>query len=164
VSNEFNADWFAAQLQGERRDFMWYVVRGIKGDQRAAQRALAWIVDSLTPEALAQNSGAIDPQLASVLREQLQAYLSDDIGLLRIARKVERGRPRDIGKAERTWWQCVRAHRLLSTGRAPNKTKACEMVLDEDGGGMEVQSLVDEFAKLERALNAYAASRAADPE
>lgn len=153
MTDEFRPDWMAAELLGQKRTLEWYVREGLAGDQGAARRALQWVVDSLSPAALAQNGGALGPVVVEVLRDiAAEAAEGRDAPLVKAARVRPAHRGKDQEKAGRVWWACLEMHRIILAGCA--QTDAAARVL-QGRDWMEPGSLVKEYRRLRPALEAY---------
>jgi hypothetical protein len=161
----FRVDWMAADFAGEQRNLEWYLARAEKGDQQAARRAVRWMVDSLTPDALAQNGGAVDPQLAAALHALLAPVAIDgDSDVLWIARQGPSRRPTDTDKRARMWWACVdMRRRLVDAGDSMTQEAAAAAAATLSGEQwLEPSSLAKEYRRLLSAVAAFVECTTAD--
>lgn len=166
----FNLDWHLEEVRAARegrdepRTLWWYVARAKRGDQEAARMALIHMASSLSPDALRQNSGGLDPGIAQELAQMLLDVAHDgDSMLLRTARRGPPGkRQKDKLRFARTWWTCVDMYRLLKTDPSLTQTRAAEQVLmgdtvigDASTKPVDADSLVRYYRRLEPDIAAH---------
>lgn len=130
----FNPDWYAASPE-RGRDFRWYIARAAEGDAAAASRALELITASTTPTAIAQNGGAMPPDVRHFLLAAAAAQLASP-------GKRKAGAKRSPYVAMRDWWLCVEMRRYFISAEARGEqatfddaaAEAARLVLPDGGG------------------------------
>lgn len=159
----FNPDWFAASHE-RGRDVRWYIARAAEGDTAAASRALELIAASTTPKAIAQNGGALPPDVLTFLLAAAAAQLTPTG-----TRKAGAKRKPDV--ALRDWWLCVEMRRFFIAAEARGEratfdqaaAEAARLVLPDGGGpdaeGPDAKDLAKVYRAWLPALNRYLADQ-----
>lgn len=107
---KFNPDWYADSHE-RGRDLRWYIARAAEGDAAAAARALELLTASTTPTAIAQNGGALAPDVQTFLLAAAAAQLT-------APGKGKAGAKRNAYVAVRDWWLCVEMRRRILAAEA----------------------------------------------
>lgn len=129
---DFNPDWYADSHQ-TGRNLAWYLARARRGDAAAAARALELVRASLTPQAIRQSGGRLDP-----VTEQ---FLLDAAALALEPKKTRGGQRKPAEGIQRDWWLCVELHRRCrALGRAGDQLMAQELI-DDTNHGLAADSL-----------------------
>lgn len=126
MTSPFNPDWYAATHR-TGRDLRWYLDRAEQGDADASERALEMVRDSLTPRAMKETGGELDPVLHAFLLQAAAQVLAP--------KKRRGGQRKELAEIQREWWLCVELHRRCQElGRLGDQLLAQDVIDDESTG------------------------------